>query len=130
MGIGKDCAIFMNINSDKYTDEEKVSAICSVVEMPTHNGVTKDAMLEVIRYALRRTAEDDKAREEGRFVELPCKVGDILYTESHCKGLVKKFAAPDLQWIIENTPLFGKTIFFTHQEAEAALSEGGGEDIC
>lgn len=52
MGIGKSCAIFMDIDNDKYTVEEKGAAILAVVNMATHNGVTKDAMLCVIRFLL------------------------------------------------------------------------------
>ena len=52
MNIGTACAIFLQINSGKYTDEEKGTAIHEVLKMPTHNGITKDAMLEVIGYLL------------------------------------------------------------------------------
>ena len=52
MKIGTACAIFLQINSEKYTDEEKGTAILKVLKMPTHNGITKDAMLEVIEYLL------------------------------------------------------------------------------
>lgn len=57
MGIGKACAIFMQIESDKYTDEEKATAIYHVLKMPTHNGVTKDAMLAVIKWLFERRWE-------------------------------------------------------------------------
>ena len=49
MKIGTACAIFLQINSEKYTDEEKGTAI---LKMPTHNGISKSAMLEVIGYLL------------------------------------------------------------------------------
>lgn len=52
MKIGKACAIFMNIDSPDYTTEEKGTAIMHVVEMPTHMGITKDAMLKVIWWLL------------------------------------------------------------------------------
>ena len=52
MGIGKSCAIFDNIDSDKYTVEEKGAAILDVVRMPTHNGMPKESMLRVIRFLL------------------------------------------------------------------------------
>lgn len=52
MKIGKACAIFQQIDSDKYTVEEKGTAILEVLKMPTHNGVTKDAMLRVINFLL------------------------------------------------------------------------------
>ena len=40
MNIGKACAIFEQIESERYTDEEKLLAIREVIEMPTHNGIT------------------------------------------------------------------------------------------
>ena len=52
MNIGTACAIFLQINSEKYTVEEKGAAILRVLEMPTHNGITKSAMLEVIKFLL------------------------------------------------------------------------------
>jgi hypothetical protein len=53
MNIGKACAIFAQIDSEEYTDEEKGTAIYDVLKMPTHNGVTKDQMLKVIDYLLK-----------------------------------------------------------------------------
>lgn len=50
MNIGKACAIFEQINSDRFTDAEKLEAVREVVEMPTHNGITKDKMLAVLRW--------------------------------------------------------------------------------
>lgn len=48
MGMGKACAIFMNIQSNKYNKFEKVLAIRRVLDMETHNGITKDNILEVL----------------------------------------------------------------------------------
>ena len=44
--------IFVQINSKKYTDVEKRMAILEVLQMPTHNSISKCAMLEVIGYLL------------------------------------------------------------------------------
>ncbi len=52
MNIGKAIAIFANIESSAYTDEEKGTAIMQVALMPTHNGITKTAMLKVIWWLL------------------------------------------------------------------------------
>lgn len=70
---------------------------------------------------LTRGAALVKAENEGRLIVLPCKAGDTLYTESPVKGLVTSFIAPDTSWILENLPEFGKTVFLTSAEAEAAL---------
>lgn len=52
MNIGKACAIFEQIESAAYTDEEKGAAIHEVLKMSTHNSITKDRMLSVIGYLL------------------------------------------------------------------------------
>lgn len=66
MNIGKACAIFEQIESERYTDEEKLLAIREVIEMPTHNGVTKDTILNAFRwlwnYAIEEVTEDDEWR--------------------------------------------------------------------
>ena len=58
MNIGKACAIFEQIDSNKYTDAEKLEAVREVVEMPTHNGITKDKMLAVLRWFTENTEPD------------------------------------------------------------------------
>jgi hypothetical protein len=50
MNIGKARAVFLKINSEDYTDEEKATAIYYVLKMPTHNGINKDSLLTVIKY--------------------------------------------------------------------------------
>jgi hypothetical protein len=50
VNIGKAVAICMNLDSDKFTDEDKIVAIYEVMNMPTHNGVTKAAMLEMVKW--------------------------------------------------------------------------------
>ena len=50
MNAGKAVAIFNDINRPGITDIERGEAIKVVAEMDTHNGVTKDAMIQVIKY--------------------------------------------------------------------------------
>lgn len=38
------------------TEEERMEAIRLIADLPTHNGVKKDAMVEAIRYLLEREA--------------------------------------------------------------------------
>ena len=52
MKFGKAYAIFANIDSPDYTDEEKGAAILAVLRMKTHNSVPKAAMLKAIDYLL------------------------------------------------------------------------------
>ena len=52
MTIGTAVGIFQNIDREDIHDEEKGTAILMVLGMPTHNGITKDTMLQVISYLL------------------------------------------------------------------------------
>lgn len=64
MNIGKAQAVFEQIGSDKYSETEKLQAIWGVLEMPTHNGITKDAILEAFRWLFERAVEvDDEVSE-------------------------------------------------------------------
>lgn len=57
MNIGKAVRIFHEINSSDYSLEEKGNAILQIVTMPTHNSITKAAMLEVIKFLLNELFE-------------------------------------------------------------------------
>ena len=57
MNIGKACAIFKQINSENYTYEEKVEAIYHVLDMPTHNGITKDEILAAFKWLFDQNCE-------------------------------------------------------------------------
>ena len=56
MNIGKASAIFKDIHNEETEVEDKITAIQEVIDMPTHNSITKKSMLEALRY-LRRTYE-------------------------------------------------------------------------
>ena len=71
MKIGKAIAIFLQISSKKYTDNEKGEAIMHVAQMPTHMDVKKDAMVCVIWYLLKLCFElPDDAKPPRAWVEL------------------------------------------------------------
>lgn len=57
MSVNKAVAIFTNINSNDFTDDEKAIAIHQVVNMPTHNSITKNVMLEVIKFLWNKLYE-------------------------------------------------------------------------
>lgn len=67
MNIGKACAIFEQIQKEKYSDNEKLWAIKDVLDMPTHNGITKDTILNAFRwffdYAIEETQEESTIPE-------------------------------------------------------------------
>lgn len=48
----RDWAIFMNINYERFSDVERMTAIEHIAYAPTHNSITKAMMLDVIRYLL------------------------------------------------------------------------------
>ena len=50
MNIGKAVRVFKNIESDEYTDEQKALAIYQVMNMPTHNSITKDQILNAMNW--------------------------------------------------------------------------------
>lgn len=50
MTLRKLVAIFADIDSDNYSEEEKALAIYEVLNMPTHMGIKKDEMLRVIKW--------------------------------------------------------------------------------
>lgn len=69
MNIGKACAIFEQIQKEKYSDNEKLWAIKEVLDMPTHNGITKDKILSAFRWLFERAVEDvepEEAEEQSR----------------------------------------------------------------
>ena len=57
MNIGVACAIFKPIDSTKYTEDEKIQAIQLVLDMPTHNGITKDKILAAFRWLFKAATE-------------------------------------------------------------------------
>ena len=67
MNIGKAHAIFTQISDGKYTDEEKMAAVYRFLKQPTHVGISRDALIAVIRWLsvrlLRVEAERDMFKE-------------------------------------------------------------------
>ena len=63
MKLGTANGIFEKIESPEFSVEEKGEAIHEVVNMETHNGVTKDSMLKVIRWLWHRAFMIDNPPE-------------------------------------------------------------------
>ena len=112
--------------------------------------LTEDAMINLTAQALgvepsrlRELAEADK---DGQCVVLPCKVGDTVYTKNRvlgadnaihdeiCTRRIKGYGGNALNkvWLIVSGDYcnlsifpseFGKTVFFTREEAERAMEE-------
>ena len=48
--LGKANAIFKQITSNNYSEDEKLRSILTVLDMETHNGITKDMILKAFRW--------------------------------------------------------------------------------
>jgi len=96
---------------------------------------------------INKLADYEDAEEQGLLVRLPCKVGDTVYVEwsdgrEYSKSVVEKIsidADGQLRFLIPSyfhshsaswrkTSDFGKTVFLSREEAEAAL-KGETEDV-
>ena len=84
---------------------------------------------------LERLAELEDKIEQGKLIELPCKIGDTVYSipfnddfeifEHKIKSLRLLFisASKDCRYIENNFAWFGENIFLTREEAEKKLKE-------
>lgn len=103
------------------------------------------AILKLAAQALGTTSDHLRdliqADQDGRLVVLPCKVGDVVYgfhQERTILPMVAKWIETDADgWTVaaQYVPMapkfylfsdFGKTVFLTREEAEAALAQKGG----
>lgn len=57
MNIGKACAIIKNINANNISDDDKALAIYIVMNMETHNGITKSELIEAVKWLWNRSYE-------------------------------------------------------------------------
>lgn len=107
------------------------------------DGIREDSIKEILgdNYDLDRLKELVQADREGKCVLLPCKVGDKLYKIS--ENGVKEVVVQSIVFMLSHTVNhltvhvanergamteietkdFGKTVFLTLEEAEAALEK-------
>jgi hypothetical protein len=65
-----------------------------------------------------------KAEEEGRLIELPCKIGDKVYRIWKTEGrepTISEHYITDIGMAVRWMYYFGNRVFLTFEEAEAAL---------
>lgn len=62
--LARAIAVVKDISSDKFTDEEKAEAIYLVMNMATHNYLTKADLLNVIKWLWNRFYEYVEVEEE------------------------------------------------------------------
>ena len=100
-----------------------------------------DCHCELVEDMIEKLAEYEDLEEQGRLIELPCKVGDTLYRL--VPNLYRKYVEIKIaQFVINENGIYfitnkgvswsageiGKTVFLTKPEAEAKLKElRGGE---
>lgn len=90
--------------------------------------------------AIDKLAKYEIAEEEGRLLILPCKAGDTVWTFYDDMSGAFCFTVEEVQIVFDgrSKPYFlidnmdfeidciGKTLFFTHEEAEKALTKMNG----
>ena len=83
-----------------------------------------------VGHAEEKLAEYEDLEEQGKLLKLPCAVGDTVYaievdeenfTYFHCPRKISEYKF-NLQ-MMDLLGMFGKCIFLTREEAEAALKE-------
>lgn len=122
---------------DTGREPEEVEALSSLFEFAVDNTATMTQQLELID-RIRELSEADK---DGRVVVFPCKVGQrvfaLLDTDKHISECeVKQIGLSNEIAFVGIEPIgargleygvsikgFGKTVFLTREEAEAALEE-------
>ena len=113
--------------------EPEEAEACKVALM----GKTLAEIKEIEGLPVKRMTELAKAEAEGRLIVLPCGFGADIYTivttdrsrgARACPRPVKWVRFGQLTWNNLRSVLseFGKTVFLTREEAEAALKEGAG----
>jgi len=117
--------------TERYIDEIEVKA-CMTCETPTCDGCGMQKEI------LNRLAELETKIEAGKLVELPCKVGDIVYRvrayhkkkyeiiERICFSITYR---GNNSWEIFSTTddMLGVSVFLTREAAEARLKELEGK---
>lgn len=128
----RDWAIFMNINDERYSDVERMTAIEHIAYAPTHNSITKAMMLDVIRYLLTAqqprvlTLEEVRERKPFHLWAEDTETGAQVFPVAYVGGLYVDSAE---DWSVDpdhrNTPeYYGKSWRFwdkkpTNEQKEA-----------
>lgn len=106
---------------------ELENSIKVLTEHTQHYVPTEDLEhLYAVIEAAEKVSKYETAKEDGRLVMLPCKVGDLVF-----KIFSQRDSFDDLEYdIITATnfnytmiPEIGKTVFLTYKEAEKALKD-------
>ena len=110
MNKGTAMAIFLQIDSDKFTDEEKTEAIYFVMNMATHNSIKKDNMLAALKWLwhqqfewteIKKPTNYDriKAMSKEEMAELLCGCSDCTSELCYGKDLCRYGQNGCLKWL-------------------------------
>lgn len=75
--------IFNDINNDKYTEQEKLAAITSVLDMETHNSITKDSIIKAFKWFIN--SEPVEFQMNPLRMEKMKNKGDEKMAEKNCE---------------------------------------------
>lgn len=128
--------------------------LCDNNEIANKLAAYEDTMFEPEEIKLNMDGLDEyhKAESEGRLVRLPCKVGDSVFRYSHVEQQIQflkceGFLYDGISWKVRCTDFiqswvgnqkrhfyiaasnFGKAVFLTREEAEAALKSKDKQTI-
>lgn len=78
MSIGKAVVICENLDSERYSLEEKALAIQEVMNMPTHMGVKKDTLIEMIKWLWNFNLEVSESHSGKHIVEINTPHGRLI----------------------------------------------------
>lgn len=78
MNIGKAVAICENLDSEKYSFEEKAFAIREVMNMPTHMGIRKDTLIGMIKWLWNFNLAVSESHNGKRIVEISTPHGRLI----------------------------------------------------
>lgn len=103
------------------TLEELQASVGGYIESCTF---ATDATVICNEEGVARLRELTEADKDGRLVVLPCKVGDTVYrifNPPDRKPVISAHTLMSVDYIVRWLDKFGKTVFLTREEAEAAL---------
>lgn len=102
-------------------------------------GTTYDDLHNIINHLAEKLCEYEDLEEKGRLTKLPCKVGDTVYYINPNENTINELVvysfdirplqhfACDYMGARLNFNQFGKTVFLTKEEAEAAMNKLKGK---
>lgn len=127
---------------DRFTTKENPKPeLLSCVYCLEHNNCYSNMSCPEIYNALSKLRYYENLEEQGKLVTLPCKVGDSFFTYSwgcygshddcleqddcdecpHLSQEIREYKFKNVVHILNAEEAFGKSIFLSREEAEAAL---------